>query len=102
MYTPMKRLSPWNTLVGAIIGALPVYLGWVAADRDIFAVEPFAMFAYMVAWQHQHFYGIRWIYFDDYNRGGFRMEMSKGRAMAITVVSLIIAMVAVNAVFMQE
>ena len=73
LYTPMKRLSPWNTLVGAVIGALPVYLGWVAAERDVFAVEPFAMFAYMVAWQHQHFYGIRWIYFDDYNKGGFKM-----------------------------
>ena len=73
VYTPMKVLSPLNTILGAVIGALPVYLGWTAAGHDIFAIEPFAMFTYMIAWQHQHFYGIRWIYFDDYNRGGFKM-----------------------------
>lgn len=38
LYTPMKRFTAWNTLVGAVIGALPVYLGWVAAGRDVFAI----------------------------------------------------------------
>jgi heme O synthase-like polyprenyltransferase len=59
------------------------------------------MFAYMVAWQHQHFYGIRWIYFDDYNKGGFKMEMSKNRAMIISIVTLVVAILAVNAVFIR-
>lgn len=72
-YTPMKRTSLYNTFFGALVGSLPVYLGWVAAGRSVCMVEPFAMFLYMMAWQHQHFYGIRWIYFDDYNKAGFRM-----------------------------
>jgi heme O synthase-like polyprenyltransferase len=62
-----------NTLVGTIIGSMPVYLGWVASGRSVCMVEPFAMFMYMIAWQYQHFYGIRWIYFDDYNNAGLKM-----------------------------
>jgi heme O synthase-like polyprenyltransferase len=38
IYTPMKRMSPLNTFVGAVIGALPVYLGWVATGQDVFAI----------------------------------------------------------------
>lgn len=38
LYTPMKRMSPLNTFVGAVIGALPVYLGWVATGQDKFAI----------------------------------------------------------------
>ena len=53
------------------------------------------MFLYMMAWQHQHFYGIRWIYFDDYNNAGFKMEKSKGLAAAQivgqTVMTLLVA-----------
>ena len=73
VYTKMKRTSEWNTMVGSVVGSLPVYLGWIAAGRSYCMVEPFALFMYMMAWQHQHFYGIRWIYFDDYNNAGFRM-----------------------------
>lgn len=73
LYTRMKQHSELNTFVGAIIGSLPVYLGWAASGRSICMVEPFAMFMYMIAWQYQHFYGIRWIYYDDYNNAGFRM-----------------------------
>lgn len=73
VYTKMKRTSEWNTMVGSVVGSLPVYLGWIAAGRSYCMVEPFALFMYMMAWQHQHFYGIRWIYYDDYNNAGFRM-----------------------------
>lgn len=73
IYTRMKTKSEWNTFVGSIAGSLPVYLGWAASGRNICMVEPFAIFIYMMAWQHQHFYGIRWIYFDDYNKAGFKM-----------------------------
>lgn len=62
-----------NTLVGSVVGSLPVYLGWAASGRSVCMVEPFAIFLYMMAWQHQHFYGIRWIYYDDYNNAGFKM-----------------------------
>lgn len=73
IYTKMKQQSETNTFVGAIIGSLPVYLGWAASGRSICMVEPFALFMYMMAWQYQHFYGIRWIYYDDYNNAGFKM-----------------------------
>lgn len=73
IYTRMKTQSELNTFVGSIIGSLPVYLGWAASGRSICMAEPFALFMYMIAWQHQHFYGIRWIYYDDYNRAGFKM-----------------------------
>lgn len=59
-------------------------------------VEPFAMFVYMMAWQHQHFYGIRWIYFDDYNNAGFKMEKSKRIASAQTLLQTIFSIVMVN------
>jgi len=49
-----------------------------------------------MAWQHQHFYGIRWIYFDDYNKAGFKMEKSKPIAMAHVVFQTMISMVLVN------
>ena len=62
-----------NMFGGAMIGSLPVDLGWAASGRSIFIVEPFAMFVYMMALQYQHVYGIIWIYYDDYNNAGFKM-----------------------------
>ncbi len=46
---------------------------------------------YMMAWQHQHFYGIRWIYFDDYNKAGFKMETNKRMASLSIIVQIILA-----------
>ena len=92
----MKRTSLFNTYFGAVVGSLTVYLGWVAAHRSICMVEPFAMFLYMMAWQHQHFYGIRWVYFDDYNKAGFRMERNKSIAALITIVQIILALFFIN------
>jgi heme O synthase-like polyprenyltransferase len=96
IYTKMKRKSEWNTMVGSIVGSLPVYLGWMASGRSYCMVEPFAMFVYMMAWQHQHFYGIRWIYYDDYNKAGFRMEKDKGIAAAHVVFQTMLTLVFVN------
>lgn len=96
IYTRMKQTSEMNTFVGAIIGSLPVYLGWAASGRSICMVEPFAMFMYMIAWQYQHFYGIRWIYYDDYNNAGFRMEKNKNVASAQVMASTILSIVLVN------
>ena len=96
VYTRMKTKSEWNTLVGSVIGSLPVYLGWVAAGRSWCMIEPFALFVYMMAWQHQHFYGIRWIYFDDYNNAGFRMERSKRLAAAQVVFHTVFTLLFAN------
>ncbi len=96
VYTRMKTTSEWNTMVGSVVGSLPVYLGWIAAGRSYCMIEPFAIFMYMMAWQHQHFYGIRWIYFDDYNNAGFKMEKSKQIAAAHVVFQTILTLVFTN------
>ena len=96
VYTRMKRESELNTLVGSVIGSLPVYLGWIASGRSYCMIEPFAMFVYMMAWQHQHFYGIRWIYFDDYNNAGFKMEKNKRMAAAQIVFQTVATLVFTN------
>jgi protoheme IX farnesyltransferase len=71
-YTPLKRKSAWCTVVGAVPGALPPVIGWVAGAGRI---EPgaLALFALMFAWQLPHFYAIAWLYREDYARGGFPM-----------------------------
>ena len=54
------------------------------------------MFLYMMAWQHQHFYGIRWIYYDDYNNAGFKMEKSKQIAAAQVIFQTVLTLVFAN------
>jgi len=72
IYTPMKRVSSLNTVIGAIPGAAPPLLGYVAlAGRP----EPWAwsLFAILFAWQFPHFMAIAWLYRADYRRAGMRM-----------------------------
>jgi heme o synthase len=70
IYTPLKRRSSLATLVGAIPGALPPMIGWVAA-RGALTVEAWALFAIVFVWQIPHFMAIAWLYRDDFGRAGF-------------------------------
>jgi protoheme IX farnesyltransferase len=72
VYTPLKRLTPLNTLIGAVPGALPALLGATASTGRI---EPagLCLFALLAAWQLPHFYAIAFMYRDDYERAGLRM-----------------------------
>jgi len=72
VYTPLKRLSTLNTLVGAIPGALPPLIGATAA-RGHFSVEGWTLFAILGLWQLPHFYAIAWLYREDYQSAGLRM-----------------------------
>lgn len=72
VYTPMKRLTWWNTSVGAIPGAMPPLMGWAAASNTL-DVGAWILFAIMYIWQHPHFWAIAWMYRDDYERGGLKM-----------------------------
>lgn len=72
IYTPIKRLTVLNTLVGAIPGALPPLLGATAA-RGHLCVEGWTLFALLACWQLPHFYAIAWLYRDDYRAAGLRM-----------------------------
>jgi protoheme IX farnesyltransferase len=71
-YTPLKRISNANTLVGAIPGALPPLLGWAAARNDL-ALPAWTLFAILFFWQLPHFFAIGWMYREDYARAGFVM-----------------------------
>ena len=72
VYTPLKRISSFNTLVGAIPGALPPVGGWFAANTEISSVAV-ALFAILFCWQIPHFLSLAYMYADDYKKGGFVM-----------------------------
>jgi protoheme IX farnesyltransferase len=72
VYTPLKRLTWLNTLVGAVPGALPPMGGWAAATGAI-DVGAWVLFAILFIWQQPHFYSIAWMFRDDYRKGGFQM-----------------------------
>jgi len=71
-YTPLKKVSPVCTFVGAFPGAMPVVLGWTAV-RGKLEVETLILFAIMFVWQFPHFLSIAWLYREDYAQGGIRM-----------------------------
>ncbi len=72
IYTPLKRLTPWSTLVGALPGALPPLIGWSAVAGRI-EPQAWTLFAIMFVWQLPHFYAIAWRYRLDYARAGYPM-----------------------------
>jgi len=72
VYTPMKRVTPLNTVVGAVAGAIPVLMGWAAVEGR-FGLSAAALFMIVFLWQFPHFMAIAWIYRDDYARGGMQM-----------------------------
>ena len=86
MYTPLKTKTPIAVFIGAIPGAIPFMLGWVAARND-FGIEPGTLFAIQFFWQFPHFWAIGWFLHDDYKKGGFFMlptgKPDKGTAVQI-------------------
>jgi protoheme IX farnesyltransferase len=72
IYTPLKRVSWVNTLVGAIPGALPPLMGWTAARNELNG-EGWTLFAILAFWQIPHFMAIAWLYRDEYAKAGFVM-----------------------------
>jgi protoheme IX farnesyltransferase len=71
-YTPLKKVSPVCTFVGAFPGAMPVVLGWTAV-RGKLEAETLILFAIMFVWQFPHFLSIAWLYREDYAQGEIRM-----------------------------
>ena len=72
VYTPLKTMTPLAVFVGAIPGAIPFMLGWVAAT-DHFGIEAGTLFLIQFFWQFPHFWAIGWFLFDDYKKAGFFM-----------------------------
>ena len=71
-YTPLKTVTTLNTIVGAVPGALPPVIGWVAASGH-FTYQAFLLFVIMFLWQLPHFLAIAWMFADDYKKAKMRM-----------------------------
>ena len=88
VYTPLKRITWWNTTFGAIPGAIPPMAGWAAATGHI-GPGAWVLFAILFAWQHPHFFAIGWMFRDDYRAAGFKMlpaiEPSGLKTMRLTI-----------------
>lgn len=96
VYTPLKTVTSLSVFVGAIPGAIPFMLGWVAATGN-FGIEAGTLFLIQFFWQFPHFWAIGWFLFEDYEKAGFFMlptgKKDKGTALQILLytVWLIIA-----------
>ncbi|WP_452231555.1 heme o synthase [Lacinutrix sp. MEBiC02595] len=88
VYTPLKTKTPLSVFVGAIPGAIPFMLGWVAATND-FGIEPGTLFAIQFFWQFPHFWAIGWFLFDDYKKGGFFMLPTRKRDKGTAVQTIV-------------
>ena len=72
IYTPLKSVTPLSVFVGAIPGAIPFMLGWVAATGS-FGIEAGMLFMIQFFWQFPHFWAIGWLGYDEYKKAGFNM-----------------------------
>lgn len=89
VYTPLKRVGPIAVFVGAIPGAFPPMIGWVAATNQ-FGLEPGILFAIQFFWQFPHFWAIAWVLDDDYKRAGFKLLPSEGGKDLSTAIQMMI------------
>ncbi len=87
-YTPLKTKTPLSVFVGAIPGAIPFMLGWVAATND-FGIEPGTLFMLQFFWQFPHFWAIAWFLHDDYQKAGFNMLPTGKRDKATAVQTIL-------------
>ena len=78
IYTPLKPITPLSVFFGAIPGAIPFMLGWVAVTNQ-FSIETSILFMIQFFWQFPHFWAIGWFSHDDYIKAGFKMLPSGKR-----------------------
>ena len=89
VYTPLKRVGPIAVFVGAIPGALPPLLGWVAATGHI-SYEALIIFGIQFIWQFPHFWAIAWLADDDYKKAGFKLLPAGGKKDMRTAINIMI------------
>ena len=87
LYTPLKKVGPIAVFVGAIPGALPPLIGWVASTNDI-SLEALIIFSIQFIWQFPHFWAIAWVSDDDYKRAGFKLLPNNGKKNFSTAVNI--------------
>jgi heme o synthase len=89
VYTPLKQVGPIAVFVGAIPGALPPLLGWIAATGSI-TYEAIIIFGIQFIWQFPHFWAIAWVADDDYKKAGFKLLPSGGGKDLNTAIQIMI------------
>lgn len=89
VYTPLKRVGPVAVFVGAIPGALPPLLGWVAATGSI-SHEALIIFGIQFIWQFPHFWAIAWVADEDYKKAGFKLLPGGGKQDLNTAINIMI------------
>ena len=89
VYTPLKRVGPISVFAGAIPGAFPPMIGWVAATNH-FGLEPGILFAIQFFWQFPHFWAIAWVADEDYQKAGFKMLPNNGHKDLRTAITIMI------------
>ena len=94
VYTPLKRVSPIAVFVGAIPGALPTLIGYVAAYGKIDNIA-LILFGIQFIWQFPHFWAIAWVLDDDYKLAGFRLLPSGKRNTISAVIAFIFTLILV-------
>lgn len=93
VYTPLKPVTSLCTAVGAIPGALPPVLGWLAASGEL-NMGAFILFAILFLWQFPHFVAIGWLYREDYLNAGLQMVPSRGESkFAVGIIAVAYALV---------
>jgi protoheme IX farnesyltransferase len=101
-YTPLKPVTPLSVFVGAIPGAIPFMLGWVAATGQ-FGIEPGMLFMIQFFWQFPHFWAIGWLQFDEYKKAGFNLmptgEKNKKASKLIIIYTIFMLIVSIFPVF---
>ena len=102
VYTPLKPITPLSVFVGAIPGAIPFMLGWVAATGQ-FGIEPGMLFMIQFFWQFPHFWAIGWLQFDEYKKAGFNLmptgEKNRRASRLILIYTVFMLLVSVFPVF---
>jgi len=98
-YTPLKTKTPLSVFVGAIPGAIPFMLGWVAATND-FGIEPGTLFMIQFFWQFPHFWALGWMLDEDYKKGGFKMLPTgkKDRSTVLQIIMYTIWMILISVI----
>jgi protoheme IX farnesyltransferase len=91
-YTPLKRKSPIAVFVGAIPGALPPLIGYVAAHPKIDEIA-LILFAIQFVWQFPHFWAIAWVLDDDYKLAGFRLLPTGKRDKISAIITFIVTLI---------
>ena len=98
VYTPLKPVTPLSVFVGAIPGAIPFMLGWVAATNQ-FGLEAGFLFMIQFFWQFPHFWAIGWLQYEEYKKAGFNMlpmgQKDKGAVKQIIFYTVIMILVSI-------